>query len=417
MLKKKILVGMCVLGLVKPVCAITPFNIIRPFDPNFFPNYWKNQTRQFTPILSFGASNPHGRTMEGETVNPLQIYFPTQDALAMLKGFSPTSEQAQLGQLININGDDGVRGHFKVTGDLKVIFSGSFVGRWNWENGVWVGAALPVASLKVKNVQWVDLTKNVTLDDSLTHQYLTDHFAENVARLGNGLSIGDWEKAGLGDFTTYIGWRKNFLQEKKWLKEVMVNVRLGVQFPTGVRRDEDVAVSLAFGNDGAYTVPFAAGLDLRFKNIFWAGVDLTFMKMFSHTRDRRIQTNSTQTDLLVLEKTYARKEYGLTQLFNLYVEPKLGKKLSVRVAYEHIKHGDDKILVISNDYSTLAANTAAVLNEWTTHDILFQVKYDCANPKGENRYKPQFSLFGKMPFNGKYSYQVSLIGLSATFSF
>ena len=418
MLKKQIILGACVLGLASSSYAITPFNIIRPFDPNFFPTYWKNQTRQFTPLLSFGASNPHGRTVEGETVNVLQFLFPTQDALAMLKGFAPTSQQAQLGQLINIDGDDGVRGHFQVTGNLRVVFSGDLIGRWNWENGVWLGMALPLASLKVKNVTWVDQTKNATLDDALTHQYLTDNFAANVEQLGNGLSIGDWEKAGVGDFTTYVGWRKSFLQEKKWLKEAIVNVRLGVQFPTGVRKDEDVAVSLAFGNDGAYTIPFAAGLDLRFKKIFWAGIDLTFMKMFSHIRDRRIQTNATQTDLLALEKTRARKEYGLTQMFNLYAEPIIGKGLSVRFAYEHFKHGDDKIFVMSNDYSTLAANTAAILNEWTTHDLLIQLKYDSAHQKGENnRFRPQFSIFGKMPFNGKCSYQVSLIGASATFSF
>ena len=142
------------------------------------------------------------------------------------------------------------------------------------------------------------------------------------------------------------------------------------------------------------------------------------MKMFNHIRDRRIQTNATQTDLLALQKTRARKEYGLTQMFNLYAEPIIGKGLSVRFAYEHFKHGDDKILVISNDYSTSAANTAAILNEWTTHDLLIQLKYDSANPKSENnRFRPQFSVFGKMPFNGKSSYQVSLIGASATFSF
>ena len=73
MLKKQIVLGICLLGLATQSYAITPFNIIRPFDPNFFPTYWKNQTRQFTPILSFGASNPHGRSVEGETVNVLQF--------------------------------------------------------------------------------------------------------------------------------------------------------------------------------------------------------------------------------------------------------------------------------------------------------------------------------------------------------
>ena len=417
MVKRYLLVSALLLG-VSEVMALAPFNMFRPFDPNFFPNHWSDQKVQFMPILSWGASHPHGRTGAGDTVNVLQTLFPTQDALAMLKGFPPTSQQAQLGQLINIDNDDGVRGHFVVTGNLKARFAGSFTGWYYWDNGLWAGLCLPIMSLKIDNVTWVDQTQNVTLDDALTHQYLTDNFAQNVASLGNGLSIGDWSKAGIGDLSTLFGWKRSFFQEKQWLKEAVVNVRMVVEFPTGVKRDEDVAVSLAFGNDGAYTFSIGGGLDLRFRKIFWAGVDVMFMKMFSHTRDYRIQTDSTQTNLLNLEKTPGRKEYAITQYFNLYVEPYLYKNLTVRFAYEHIKHGNDKLFVISNDWSSLAANTAAILQEWTTHDLIIQAKYDCADPKKENnRFKPQIIGFGKMPFNGKRSLQVSLIGLSVTFSF
>ena len=407
---------MCIAGVTQTAHALLPMNLIRPFDPNFFPTRVQGAKAQVMGLISSGFDT-HGQATSSSPVNVLQTLAPAQDSLAMLKGFSPLSQQAQLGQQINIDDDSGQRGLFKVTGDLHGPVMGSLKGFWYPYRGVWLGAYVPLISMKIKNVQWVDQTQNLTLDDALTHQLLTNNFAANVAQLGDGLSIGDWSKTGVGDIGLFAGWRQGFLQEKQWLKEVLVNVRLGLVCPSGVKKNEDVAVSLPFGNDGAFSLPFAAGLDLRFRRFFWAGFDACFMPIFSHTRVRRIQTDTGQTDLLLLQKALARRDYGFTQMYNLYFEPIIYRGFSIRAAYENIKHAQDKIYVLSNLYASNVANASTALQEWTTHDFFIQAKWDTGVGREQARFKPQMMVFAKIPFNGKRSLQVSLVGFELTCSF
>ncbi len=418
MKQTKIMLVLCILGYAQNLYSITAFNLIRPFDPNFFPAFHKDRKIQCALIAGFGDSKVHGRNMDGTPANVLQRYYAQQDGLAMLKGFPINSQQAQLGQQININDDQNERGHFVVTGKLKVPFSGSLWGRLNFKHGIWIGAGLPIIAVHMKDVQWVDQTQNITLDDALTHELITDNFAAHVAELGDGLQIGDWKKAGVGDLALYGGWRQQYLQEKNWIKEAVINARIAVLFPTGVKKNQDIAVSFEFGNDGAFALPLGAGLDLRFKKFFWAGLDVMFMKIFSHTKERRIQTDPAQTDLLLLQKAVTRRQYGITQYFNLYLEPIIYKGLSMRFAYECIKHMDDRIYTISNDFSSLTSNMSLTLEEWTTHDVFIQAKYDGDHDKKEHRrVTTEGMLFAKIPFNGKASYQVSLIGFSFTVNF
>ncbi len=420
MKKIQFLLLLCLFGCVNTAHSITAFNLIRPFDPNFFPACHKGRKFQIAAIAGFGDSRAHGRTVDGRPTNVLQRYYKEQDALAMLKGFPATSQQAQLGQQINVNDDNNQRGHFAVTGDLKVPFAGSLWARFNFNHNVWVGVGLPIIAVNMKNVQWVDLTQNITLDDALTHDLVTDNFAANVAALGDGLQIGNWKKAGVGDLALYGGWRQQFFQEKKWIKEAIVNARIGVLFPTSVKKNQDIAVSFEFGNDGAFAIPLGAGLDLRYRRLFWAGLDIMMMKIFSHTKERRIQLDPAQTDLLLLQKAVTRRQYGMTQMFNLYLEPIIYKGLSMRFAYECIKHGDDHLYTISNDFSSLTSNMSLALEEWTTHDIFIQAKYDQDYDHAEHEHRRvscEGMLFAKIPFNGKASFQVGLVGFNFTVNF
>ncbi len=415
MIKKQLLIA-SLLCFSQGIQALVPLNLIRPFNPNFFPVHEHRERLQIMGLVSTGFAT-HGQATNSYPTNVLQTLYPLQDSLSMLKGFPVLSQQAQLGQQINIDDQSGVRGLFKATGDFHIPFMGSLTAFGYVYKGVWLGAFLPLISMKMNNVQWEDLTQNLTLDDALTHQLLTNNLATNVALLGDGLSIGDWQKTGVGDLALFAGWRQGFYQDKRWLKEVRVNIRLGLICPTGVKKNEDIAVSLPFGNDGAFSIPFAAGLDLRFRTFFWAGVDVTFMQIFNNTRVRRIQTDTTQTNLLLLQKTNARRDYGLTQMYNLYFEPIIYKGLSFRAAYENIKHGQDKLYILSNNFSSNIANGAVSLQEWTTHDFFLQLKLDTGYNRNDARYKPQFMLFAKLPFNGKRSLQVSLVGFEFTCSF
>lgn len=413
-MKKQI--ALVLLTVSSCVNAVPFVNAIRPYDINFQPIHWKRQEKNISLMTAYGVSGK-ARNGGGNKVSEPQYLHATQNALAMLKGSEAASEIANIAQQINVNGDNGVRGHFVVTGDFDVPLNFVFAGHYHFLNEWTINAYLPVYHMAFKNIVWENKTKNVTGDDALTRTLLTDNFFSNVTRLGDNLNLQDWSKTSIGDLTVSLSWMRRFLQHKEWLKEVRVNTRMGLSLPTGAKKDEDKAFSLAFGNDGAFALPFGAGLDLRLKNLCWIGVDISFENIFSHIKKRRIMTDAAQTNYLFLQKTNARKEYGFTQMFNLYVEPELYKGVSLRLSYQHTKQGDAKLFVISDDYSSITANKAEELKEWTTHHILAQLKWDRIKLNSKAGVLPQISIFGQVPFNGRRSLQSASVGMSVAFGF
>ena len=382
------------------------------FDINFRSYLQRVKKHELLVIPYFGFSG-QGRNFNGDHVNPLQYLQPYQDALAMLKGFSDSSIESQIAQQVNVYDDNGTRGHYVVNGKFGfdfAVLSYSYHLFHEW----FIRARIPVIAAHMSHTSWVDETQNLTYDDFITHQLITDQFFANVQSWGN-LSLTDWSAKGFGDLTTYMHWERVFLQEKEYLKEVSVNARIGVSIPTSKRKDEDKAFSLPFGNDGAWSLPFGAGIDLKFKKFLRAGVDVAFENIFTHTKNRRIMTDPAQTDFLFLQKAVSRKEYGITQMFNLYLEPQLSQKTALRVAYQHTKHANDRLYIVGNECSSLVANQAAGLKEWTNHSVLIQLRYDNQGTRG--LVSPIVSLFAQIPFNGKRSLNEPTVGFDVVLHF
>jgi hypothetical protein len=413
-MKKQILFFL-VLGCVTQIVA-QQSNTLRAYDVNFRPVYRQKNEKKFSVMSAFGFTQK-ARNADGDKVSSPQYLHASQNALAMLKGMGATTEATDIAQSINVDGDDGVRGNYVVTGDFQIPLNLVLAGHYHFWNEWTVSAYAPLYYMKFNNVTWDNQTKNVTGDDALTRSLLTDNFFSNVSRLGNNLDLKDWDKFGAGDVTVMVSWLRQFIQNRKWLRRVNVNARAGITLPTGVKKDEDKAFSQAFGNDGAYAIPFGAGLDLKFRDVCWVGVNVSFEHIFSHTKNRRIMTDVSQTNYLFLQKANTRKEYGFLQMFNVYIEPQITDALSMRFAYQHTKRGDNKLFILSEDFSSITANKAAELEEWTTHHVLTQIKWDREKSNSDARFKPQLSVFAQIPFNGRRSLQTASIGLSLSLGF
>lgn len=401
------------LGSVSQSIART--NILHPYDINFKHNK-KEHIKNISWRAAFGISQK-ARNPQGKKVSSPQYLYAEQNALAMLKGMGASAEATAIAQEINVNDDNGVRGHYVVTGDFKIPFQFILDGQYHFDREWIFSIHIPFYHMKFDNIVWDNKTKNVTGDDVLTRELLTNNFFSNVARLGGGLDLQDWNQRGIGDVTCMVSWSREFFQNKKWLKQVNITVRAGTIFPTGFKKDEKKAFAVAFGNDGAYSIPFGAGLDLRFKEYAWVGVNATFEHIFSHTKMRRIMTDAAQTNYLLLQTANTRKEYGFVQVFNIYVEPKITDALSLRFAYVHQKNGDEKLFILSEDYSTIVANQDPTLEETTTHDFLMQFKWDGAKLKPEALFQPNGSIFLQTPFNGRGVLQSGSVGVSLSVDF
>jgi len=412
---KKILIACVLTGC--NINAVAPYNLIRPYDLMTVPHKWSNQRLQWSGILLIGSGKSQAFDADGNKVNDMQLFTHDQNALAMVKGYRAGTEIDGIAQATNaINGDDGVRGHFKVAGDFKIHLSILASVRFYLTNNWWVQASLPFYKVDLKNVTFVDQTKSITADDLAVKAQITDNLAANVARLGDGLNLESWGRTGPGDLVIMGGWSNSYFQRKPWIKRVDPLIRFGLAFPTGVKKDEDKVMFMPFGNDNACALIVGGGLTINYINRIDAGFDVELTHVFSSTKLRRIKVDKDQTDFLLLTKTETQKDPGFTQKFTLFIEPQLAFGFSTRLAYQHVRKGDDHLYVISNAYSSTIANTAQSLKEFTTHNIIAQLKWDLAREDVQFN-RPQITAFFVQPFNGRKSVQTQQFGLGITLSF
>jgi hypothetical protein len=380
------------MNLLNPDCTL-----IRPPYDRPYGRHAHYHTNVFIET-GFGFKNFN----ENEPVaSPLQIWQKEQDGLAMLKGFGSDSPITALSNQLNAN-DDGVRGHFAVQGDLDLVCAAALTTRFFFLRDWWVSVFMPIYMMKLKHVCFADLTKNNNDADYRVKTLLTDDFVSTVRTLGH-LDLLGWERSGVGDLSFLVNWYRDFPQMKEVLKNARINWRLGLSVPTGKRMDLDTLFALPFGYDGACSMPFGVGLDLMFGRFLQAGLDVQLTHIFGHTRDYRIKTDINQTELILLQRASAYKDYGLTQRFNLYVQMnKFYKGLSCLVGYHFVKHGRDRLALQDNTFSNYIANSAESLREWTSHQIFIDASYDFAVHTWDKvPVQPYLSWYARIPFNGK----------------
>ncbi len=382
--------------------------LFRPHDPLIRPDFRFEKKGEFALFAQHGFK-ARGFGNHSESVNALQIWHCDQNALAMLKGFSSDSPMTELLEQVNAT-DDGMRGHLNFCGDL-FMDAGALFGRYHFYRDWFLTAYLPFYRMQLKNVCIQDKTQNNTPADVRVKQYLTTPIAQNAAELGC-LNLGPWTRTGLGDWTVLLEWVHNFWQPKPFLKNVMLDWRLGLTVPTGKREDENKLMALPFGYDGNMGLIFGGGIELMLGRYFKTGVDVELLQQFGNTRNRRIRTNQDQTDLLLLQKACVYKDFGLTQKFDLYFQIfRLWNACSCRIGYQFLKHGDDFLSLYTQDFSPQIANTARPLQEWTLHQAVVTLSYDfAAHLKPDAHVKPVLSLYGQMPFNGKRAIGFPSIG-------
>jgi len=353
----------------------------------------------------------------GSVSGPLQIWQPDQSSLPMLEGFDPDSKISLLREQIDAN-DDGTRGHLAFCGNIDINYATALSTRFFFLNDWFVSIHLPAYHQELRNVAFVDKTENKNNADYLTKTLLTNNFAANMLELGC-LDIHGWKRTGIGDLTVLLNWYHNFPQPKDVLKMVTLNTRFGLSLPTGKRADINKLFALPFGNDGACAIPFGLGLDLTLGNYFQAGIDVQLTHIFGHSRDYRIKTALNQTELILLQKARAYKDYGLTQQFNLYAKMNnFFKGLSVLTGYQYLKHGQDYLALCNNKFSNTIVNTAESLQESTAHHIFINTSYDFAvHTWDRTRVQPYISLYAKIPFNGKRFTGSNMLGCVIAFDF
>jgi len=410
---KKLLLGLTI-GVMAH-SSLFAMNLLRPWDTLIRPPLDQSRSLQVALFGEYGFA-AHGYNSSGDKVNPLAIWNCSESTLAMIKGFLPTSPQGQLASRLSTV--DGTRGHVELRGDMMqaswaATARAYFAKDWSFL------VSLPFHHMSLKHVSICDKTLSVTEGDEDVKELLTNNLAQNVCTLGDGLSLGSWERTGLGDTALLVEWIHDFEQGKEFLKNVRVNWRFGGTIPSGKAADIDKLMALPFGLDGAASIIAGFGLELLYGKNFKLGGDVELQQPFGNTRGRRIMTDPSQTSLLLLEKVCAYKDFSMNQRFNLFVQfyEFLGG-LSCKVGYQYFKQGDAYLTLDTLAYADVTSNRSKNLFDWTLHQAVVVVDYNIGKHLEEDAYCiPRVSLFSRIPVNGKRSIASPTLGAMFSLDF
>lgn len=420
-MKRFILIAIT-LGIVVPAYSYAPTNFTRPYEVDFKLHEWNKDNFRIGAFGEYGTTKKC-RDWDENKKNVLQIYNPQQSSVAMLLGApagSVIEKMAKdLGASANTVTANGCRGQFTLTGEYEeadaTIFA-KYKLPINLDGVFELACFVPFKHFKFKNVTWTDHTKDILSADKKFKSTISSQLAAQAKALGNlDINENGFDASGLGDIVVMLGWYKDFKQNRAYLKNVRVNAKVGLSIPTGEKKDEDQALSLPLGNDGAWGIPASLGLDLDFIKHFRAGLELSFLGLFDCTRTHRMKTSTYQTDFLLLHKGVATKSQGASWQFNLFAQnTRIWKHFSGMIGYQFLKHDENRLSPKSYDFSYPIVNSAESLKEWHTHSLLFQVGYE---PYKTARFKPHVSLFYKMPITGKRAILAHTIGARIAVAF
>lgn len=402
--------------------ALPPINLFRPADKMLIPNRWAYSKYQFTVGYEGAISikgiiaNDEEKDIEWCTrrVNPLQVYQPLQNGLAVLKGFDSESDAGQKAQMFNIDDDNGITNMYKLCGDFKVPVNLMLSARFLLPYGLTFGLHLPYYEMELKDIRYTNGNTDISFEQILSDDY---NFLKDAESIG-GISLSPWKRKGVGDLVAQLSYYIAYPQFRPILRQVGISLRPAVVIPTGKQADEDLLLAIPFGNDGSWGLQVGGGLDLNFGRYARGGFDVELLYLFGNTRLRRIQTDSTQTDLLFLKKVCAFKEYGLAQQYNLYFDlayPNWG--IIFRTNFQHLHQNENKLYLFSNSYNSVIANNAESLQDWSTNSLIFNFIYDSgfrAPLKGSNIF---VTAWYKQGLVGKRALLANTLGFTIGGSF
>jgi len=393
-------------------------NYLRPYDTLIRPPYSTRSGFHTAGYIEGGLRAAQGFNFDGDNVNVLQIWNCNQDTLAMLDGFPAGSQIDQLRIAIDST-DNAFRGHIVPHATLTMPAAGAFELAYQWSKHIWFSLYLPAFTMRLADINFTDLTPTVDAQDIRVRDMLTDNLVGNIWTLGC-LELTDWRRTGVGDLVGLFEFLKDFpTAQRPMLKNVRINARVGLNFPTGLRVNPDELFAIPFGYDGALGIIYGGGLIVTMGCFFKTGFDVELIHLFGNSRTRRIKTAVNQTDLFLFEKTCVYRDYGLTQRFNLFVEMfNLVKGASFVWGYQFFKHGDDFYSVVPQTFSSEIANTAESLQEYTMHQLIFNLNYRFNTDLCDyDDFSPYISLYSRIPVNGKRSALFTTLGAVVGFNF
>lgn len=364
--------------------------------------------------ISVGAgSTRHGRNNMGDTVALLDIYgtFNGQALGINVPGKNMTNPgDLIMTQLTILPTNDGFA-HVSFGGTFKLI-EANFCVAQNFGCGFFLQAHFPVRKMELTDISMTDLSP---VDCDNGPNINTPTWQSFLALIPSiltkyQLSIAGYNKTGVGDLTILCGWTNNY-EETQEIDYFDTTFRMGVLFPTGRKRNIDIAFDIANGYDGFYAIPITFDIAAGWYDWFTLGMHIGTMPFIKEHRLMRLKTDLNQEGFIKLAMGTASVHQGTIWEANAYVcADHVLCGLSFLAGYSFATQ--NKWYVSPDDtflFPEIVVNSDEQFSGWKMHTINLLLDYDFATY--DHPWYPHLGFFYNVVIGGQRIFNTNVGGI------
>lgn len=378
------------------------------YEPRFAYNWLSS-----LDVYVGAGSSSTGRDFNGHKVPLLDIYG-TLNAQAL--GINvPGKDMSNPGDLVMtqltiLPANDGFA-HLSFGGKFKLI-EANFCYSQNFGCGFFLQAHIPVRRMEITNIKQTDLSPidcdNGPNIDTPAWQSFLALFPSIINKYQ--LSIAPFKKTGIGDLSILCGWTNNY-EETQEIDYFDSTFRFGVLFPTGRKKDIDVAFDIANGYDGFYAIPIAFDAAAGWYDWFTLGIHIGTMPFLKDSRLARLKTDFNQAGFIKLAVGRASIHPGTIWEANAYmIADHVLCGLSFLAGYSFATQNkwyvspEDSVLFPEN-----IVNSDEQFLGWKMHTINLMLDYDFATY--DHPWYPHLGFFYNIVIGGERIFNTNVGGI------
>ncbi len=294
---------------------------------------------------------------------------------------------------------NGTYGYVQYSGKFNYVEADIYIAQ-NFKKGFFATFNLPIIHTGMKDVEFADMSPSTGFPNNLNAdwQFLLNNLPATLANYN--LAAGDTSKSGIGDIEIYLGWTMNKEDICNSVDFLDTTIRVGVNIPSGFKKDENQAFSIAAGYDGHVGIPISFDAAIGFLEwvTFGAHVGGTFFT--SKTKVLRLQTSTAQNGFIKLGYDTTKRDLGNLFDAGAYLKADhVFKGLSLQVGYIYARESKSTLTATDTvTYPTAVINSDSMLLGWHYHSINAEVNYDFA--REGRRFNPIIGVFYSQPVAG-----------------
>ncbi|HTM06147.1 MAG TPA: hypothetical protein VL201_02810 [Patescibacteria group bacterium] len=282
----------------------------------------------------------------------------------------------------------------------------------NFEKGLFLECYLPIRSLKVHDIEFIDLSAHNTYPNNNDPYWVLFKKELSNIMIQHGLSIDEWKEHGIGDLALLGGWTLSH-QDTTEIDFVDLTIQGGVIMPTGKEQDLSYAFSLPFGYNKHWGIPLHAVCAIGAYEWLTVGMSLDVLFLLAKSHDEfRMKSSPQQSSILLLNSGKARVHPGtLWSVSPFFKADHVIRGLSLSLGYTYA-HQKTTFVTPCNQslFSYTVVNSDERFAGFILHTLHLTAEYDFTQQNWH--YGPRIGLTYNHQMSGKRCFKTYLASVT-----